>query len=179
MTIFSSSLRTNDVTLWRYKKVSTKEDPGWAIIVVGSDGYFSACSDYGNYAFIWGSPGVADFREFLVGAQKDPHYFVGKLSHGQKYDGDATVRMYKEEILRMRGELAMSKEDAREEWDRLDNSDLDNVIGFKEWMDETKLEFAWEWGYQESHSPQVHAFVERIMGDWLAPILKAELEKAA
>jgi hypothetical protein len=158
MTIFSSSLRTNDVTLWRYKKVSTKEDPGWAIIVVGSDGYFSACSDYGNYAFIWGYPGCDDFREFLVGAQKDPHYFVGKLSHGQKYDGD---------------------EDAREEWDRLDNSDLDNVIGFKEWMDETKLEFAWEWGYQESHSPQVHAFVERIMGDWLAPILKAELEKAA
>lgn len=67
----------SDVTLRRYVLKSNPQS-GWAIIVIGSDGYFSAVSDHGNFSYIWGAPGM-EFRRFLT--QCDPCYFRSKITH--------------------------------------------------------------------------------------------------
>lgn len=77
-------------TLWRYS-VPSKNGEGWAIFVLGSDGFFSVVSDFGNYAFLWTDPGVKDFREFFLNIDRKKGYFIRKLSNGQlDYDNEKT-----------------------------------------------------------------------------------------
>lgn len=64
----------SNATLRRYALPSVKGE-GWAIIVIGSDGYFSTVSDWGNYAYLWTHPGC-EFRHFLAGLDAD--YFWGR-----------------------------------------------------------------------------------------------------
>lgn len=70
----------SEVKLRRYKIPSVKGE-GWAVVVIGSDGYFSAVSDCGNYAHLWSHHGCADFRQFLIRAVEDWEYFARKLSN--------------------------------------------------------------------------------------------------
>lgn len=52
-------------------------------IVLTSDGFFSAVTDYGNMSFAWRSFGDVDFRKFITGL--DVHYFGGKMYQGMAY----------------------------------------------------------------------------------------------
>lgn len=51
-------------------------------VVLTSDGFFSAVTDYGNLGFAWRHAGV-DFREFIL--KLDIHYFAGKMQDGLAY----------------------------------------------------------------------------------------------
>ncbi len=151
---------------------------GWAIVVIGSDGYFSACSDYGNYAFIWGSHGRDDFREFLLDARKDTSYFANKLSAGgEVYDADATIAEVKKYIIELRREDGFSKEKARDEWDLLEiYDDLANEHQFALWWDHTSIEEAHDFMCRKLPG-MVVAFVEKVMVEWLVPVLEEELKE--
>ena len=81
----------SEVKLWRYALPSIRGS-GWAIFVLGSDGYFSAISDFGNYAYFWRAPGTEDFREFFLRVEWESDYFIQKLSPGPEYDGEETMK---------------------------------------------------------------------------------------
>lgn len=69
-------------TLWRYQ-IPSENGEGWAIFVIGSDGFFATVNDYHNCAFRWTDPGVKDFREFFLDVKKRKDYFIEKLSGGR------------------------------------------------------------------------------------------------
>ena len=52
-------------------------------VVITSDGFFAAVTEYGNFSYSWPSTGRKDFREFLLGL--DPDYFGGKMFQGISY----------------------------------------------------------------------------------------------
>lgn len=169
----------SEVKLRRYVKRSTREDPGWAIVVIGSDGYFSACSDYGDYAYLWSHHGRDDFRSFLAEARRDDYYFVSKLSPKREYDPEGTRDNIKRHIIELRREDRLTREKAREEWDYLEDLSIDNEVELQDWMTSTDFEYPYEWAPAYCYNRQAAAFVDRIMADWLAPLLREEMEKEA
>lgn len=101
----------SEVTLRRYVLRTTKES-GWAILVIGSDGYFSAVSDHGNYAFIWSHPGM-EFRRFLT--KLEPSYFFSKITHLREssvWDEDTTEKNIRARLDEMVKQGLMTKEGA-------------------------------------------------------------------
>jgi hypothetical protein len=162
-------------TLRRYNLASVR-GAGWAIIVIGSDGYFSTVSDWGNYAFRWGAHGEKDFREFLIRASNSPDYIVGKLSPREEYDGEETAKSIKEELVESYRSGGLTKEEVRAEFRLLRESAIENDEGcFQSWCGETKLDDPW-FHRKESHSWDARQFVKKILVERLVPILKAELE---
>lgn len=161
-------------TLWRYSIDSVGLE-GWAIFVLGSDGYFSAVSDYGNYAFMWGAHGCKDFREFLSRIDDDADYFVRKLSPGEVFDGEATEKEIRRHILNERRNRRISKKEAAEEWKLIDGYIIDSELEFRDWSDETRLEDVWELP-RHSHPWDVRNFVAKCMTR-LVPLLKADLDR--
>ncbi|MFI5296465.1 MAG: hypothetical protein ACHREM_00085 [Polyangiales bacterium] len=144
------------VKLYRYALPSVRGE-GWGIFVVGSDGFFACITDWGDYSYLWSHHGCPDFRLFLLGMTKDPHYFITKFAPEREYDNDKTVENIRKEILRARAEAARrghrgdppletlkggwpkwSEEHARDEWElvkHLASQDLD----FRAWYEETAM----------------------------------------
>lgn len=166
-----------DVKLRRYYLPNSDPLEGWAIIVLGSDGFFSAVSDYGNYAFLWTHHGCDDFREFLLRAERDWDYFLRKLSPEQTYDGEKTVRAIRREILEARRNGRISKRMARLEWDLLEECEagLEYETGFAHWYGQTDLDDEAFGLRRVSHDSNAIAFVRKTMPR-LAEVLRAELE---
>jgi hypothetical protein len=163
------------VTLRRYALPSINGE-GWAVVVLGSDGYFSTVSDWGNYAYWWGSHGREDFREFVIGLAGSIDYAVGKLSPGRHtYDGPKTLASVKESICQLRRDGSLSREEARHEWDLLDRYDLEDSEGdLARWMDHTQLIEAWGYAVYSRDSNAV-GYAKHVLPR-LAEVLKAELE---
>lgn len=176
-----------EVKLRRYYLPSLRSE-GWGIFVIGSDGYFSAVSDYGNYAFRWNSIGCDDFRTFLIGLE--PGYLMSKLScsHDWPYDSDATLKSVKREILEIRRQwqehharsVGFGKDEvgspewARAEWDLLEeHSELDSTFNFHMWLADTTLEEAWN---NIEHSPpsDLVAFTTKLWKRF-SDVLRSEL----
>lgn len=150
--------------LHTYRLDSVKGE-GWAWIVVSSSGYFSAVSDFGNYAFFWTHHGCKDFRQFLYNAHKSWDYFCSKLSYGpgnknKEYDGTGTYERIKEHILeyrkmgghpdRKRFLRGWDRETAREEWDLLheDCEKVETEGDWDHWMRRTNIQDAWEFRHE-------------------------------
>lgn len=168
------------VVLHRYYLPSEKGE-GWAIVIVGSDGTLSAISDYGNYGHYWSHPGCDDFREFLLRAKEDHGYFVNKLSGGRKvYDGEKTAKAIREHILHCRRTRAWNAERAREEWDLVDECEVDDdEYGYLRWGEETKIDDCYEYR-RDIPEPDVVAFVSRVLAsDRFRAMLQADLAAAA
>lgn len=169
----------SNIQLWRYSLPSVNHS-GWAIFVLGSDGYFSAVSDFGNYAFLWRAHGCSDFREFLLRAERDSDYFIGKLSPGEVYDGDETMK----EIKKGLQEALESKEITREAMEQELRTIEDEYCiesdeeAFNVWASETKLlDPHTVYGFRcERHPSDVQRFVKEAMVR-LQPLLVADLEK--
>ena len=159
--------------LWRYSIPSEKGE-GWAVFVIGSDGYFSACSDYGNYAFWWSHHGSNDFRSFLLRAKESPDYFESKLSNGaSEFSPEKTEARIKELILERRRSGWLDKDEAREEWDRF--SGLYSDFEFQDNCARSTIDDLHELAVYETPC-QVAQFVRNCMAR-LIPLLKADLEK--
>jgi hypothetical protein len=175
-------MATNDqppaspVTLRRYALSSLKYG-GWAIFVIGSDGYFSVCSDYGNFAYMWGSMG-SGVREFL--AKIDGSYLVNKLSQGRanEYRAEETLQAVKKEILTLRRDRVFDAEDARDEWDLLaSHYMLENEFRFVSWYAESRLEDCGQY-YRSSPPSDAVAFCKHVFPRF-QQLLKDELAAEA
>ena len=170
-------------TVRRYY-LPSENGEGWAEVVITGGGFFSAVSDYGNYAFAWRGFGDRDFRSFLLGAQRDHDYFTKKLQHGgdgpgDVYDGSATLARIKELILRYRRDGTFDRERARKEWDLLASHDVEWSQGeFGEWYRETEISDAYDLA-QHRRNPRALAFVREVLARRLGPIFRAELEAEA
>ena len=66
--------------IWRYNLPDVNRS-GWAIVVMCEDGYFSAVSDYGDYAYKWTKEN-GDFREFImqIADRSESGYFLNKIA---------------------------------------------------------------------------------------------------
>lgn len=96
---------SNNVKLYRYVlRNEPGQGQGWAIVVLGSDGFFSSISDYGNYCNGWGHHGCADFREFVrdLGRKGEGSYFMGKVGRKDNLNLEATVARLREWLLEYR-----------------------------------------------------------------------------
>lgn len=164
-----------EVVLRRYVLRSDGHGEGWAKIVIGSDGFFAAVSDYGNYAFIWSHHGCRDFREFLIRASRDWDYFVRKFDPKQLWDRNAVEDDIRRRIIEWRRDGRFTREEARAEWDLADDADFNDEVGFWQWAGETTFPDAFE-HTRYMLNPQCVAFVKKTMGERLAPILRAELD---
>lgn len=185
------------VVLRRYAFPSRKGE-GWAIVVLGSDGYFSTVSDYGNYAFIWSHTGYADFREFVIRIANDTGYVCSKIS-SQHFSPEKSKQLIREYIVRCRrdgsfdhrcfrdlepdarvrsrfaeDDIATPKAWARYEWDLAEQ--INDHDSFRDWG-EASIFFRDDWyeyGAQE-YPWNVRNFCSKILPQ-LAAALKAELE---
>ena len=150
-----------------------KSDPpghgGWAVFVIGSDGYFSTVSDYGNYSFIWRDPGC-EFRRFLTQLEGD--YFLSKVSTRNQFNEDKTRENVKDAILQLRRDGTLSRERAREEWEGLPS--FESPSDFQDWLNHTELSDAWEYAHI-SYPALAQGFVNRVLPRFQA-LLRAELE---
>lgn len=177
-----------DLNVWQYRL--TCENGRWlADVVLRSDGFFAAASDWGNYAFRWTHPGM-EFRKFIVGLEKSPDYVCGKLARRDWYDGEATLRRIRERILQGRREQAISDLRARTEWDLLKEvlstfGSSEDVRSIKEmdlptfvrWHDQTGLHDASEiCAY--NYRPDARSFCREVMPR-LAEAIRAELAPPA
>ncbi len=74
------------VALRRYVVPGNDGDQG-GTFVIGSDGYFSCITDWGNYVYFWNNFGDRDFRDFLCSLSAD--YVMGKFGSGTWSGGKA------------------------------------------------------------------------------------------
>lgn len=146
----------------------------WMRAWLTSDGCISIVSDYGNFGYWFGAPG-GEFRRFLT--QCDDHYLGTKFSDGHReYKGEETLRRVKERILSHRREGDLSREEARTEWDLLDQFDrLEHEQHFTRWYDQTELSDASEF-YCTGISSQIEWFLKRL---WPFFVKALEVELAA
>ncbi|KVO11762.1 hypothetical protein [Burkholderia ubonensis] len=86
-------------------------------------------SDYGNYAYAWGSMGCP-LKQFLI--EIDRGYLLNKLAGLSLYefDFDASVERVKREILQQRRDGSLDRDEAREAWNDIpsDNQGKDLFI---------------------------------------------------
>lgn len=166
------------IQLWRYAFPSRKGE-GWAIFVLGSDGYFSVVSDFGNYSYIWSSIGCDDFREFLL--EIESGYLLGKISRQTEWQGEEVLKSVKQYILEHRRDGSYTREEAREEWDLLQEvNDFYAEGDFQEWYfhSGSKIQDAYEFS-RKDYPTEARNFCTQVMPR-LREVLKAELaaEKA-
>lgn len=97
-------------------KLRTETGRWLADIILRSDGFFAAVSDWGNYAYRWTHAGM-EFRAFVAGLDR-PHddYLCSKLAKRDFYDGEATLKRIKERIAGLRRGGSWTAERAAKEW---------------------------------------------------------------
>lgn len=166
------------VKLWRYY-LPSENGEGWAEIVIGSNGFFAAVSDYGDYAYAWRHHGCDDVRKFFVRAARDWDYFARKLGGERikRYDGVATREGIRKAILESRRTGDFDREDARREW-RLAGVEIErSEHAFVEWVTTTIFCEPWEFRCDRVE-PSLEAFCKRTMAR-LAAAIRAQLDQEA
>jgi len=151
--------------MWRYS-VPSEEGEGWAILFLDSAGCFAALSDWGDWAYRWNPRGyeegdARDFRHFILSCDDD--YLLRKLAPTQEYDGESTFKNVKETIIGLRREGEWTKDEAREEWDKLEYCEgMHSEFNFLDWSRDTKLEDTHEIAVF-MYSQQAKMFLARCM----------------
>ena len=142
-------------------------------VVVSEDGFLFCHTDYGDYNYYWGDAG-SDFVGFLL--KIDADYLLRKVSRRDEYDGDKTLRNIRQRICELRRSGSLTKAEAREEWNRLSEFDLDDMVGFTLWYQDTKLQDAYEL-IRHDWPAWAKCFAERV---WpvLCAAIRAEREAA-
>lgn len=149
-----------DVQMWRYVVPSNKFGE-WGIFLLDSTGYFSVVSDFGNYAYLWTHHGCADFREFLVGLEKD--YLCSKLGTKGTLDEKKTLQLIGEALDQAEEDGSIPEEEMVEErmiLEELDSSDGVEA-GFRDWSESTRLNPPWEY-LCYSYPPDLLGFAEKV-----------------
>ena len=149
--------------VWQYTLPPLKGE-GWAIIILREDGYFSTVSDFGNYAYMWTCTGCKDFREFLLRADKDWHYFAKKLKPDTHVDSRESIKNLLEELLRRRHQREISKESARDIFETIHRYDEDWEGLLRDQDADLMREFPEPWEYTiSSLDSDVIGFCQKIL----------------
>lgn len=119
----------NQVKLYRYVLPNVKGS-GWAVVVIGSDGYFSTVSDYGNYAYRWSHHGTDDFRKFLL--RVDADYVRLKLNPNEVLDSIRTEYKLKNAICEARRNKRLESWEAREAYSEAGS--ISNELELNDWF---------------------------------------------
>jgi hypothetical protein len=166
---------------WYYLPAVGAWGDGYAMIVLGDNGYFSAISDYGSYAYFWPYHGMKDFREFFAKRDEDWSYMLGKLCPKPwPYDGAESVKTIKERILTARRQRYWDRVRARMEWERVTDCNVEeSIIAFHDWYLSTTMEDAAEC-CEHSAPPQAVHFCKVTLARF-SKVIRAELaaERAA
>lgn len=128
----------SDAQLRRYQIPAGEFDCG-GVIVIGSDGYFSAVTDFGNYARAWPSygPKGIDFREALCRFNID--YLCRKLG-AEEYDGKKTESSIMEYLNnRLKDEFENDRAFIETEVHLLDECAMEHELDFHRWCGQTML----------------------------------------
>lgn len=158
------------VKLWRYA-IPSIQGEGWATVVIGSDGFFAAVSDYGDYAHFWGHHGLADFRKLFVERSETDSYLLKKLGGPEIYNAEATeaaIREYVEDADNFSKPAAQAHEK-----DLLEDQDFTTERDFTEWLESTRMDDAYEFEATRPR-PDVVAFVAKVIPR-LGKLLEVEL----
>ncbi len=154
-----SERKTMSKRVRRYDFRTTDGREWLGTFLVTDDGLVCCATDYGSYSHWWTSTGYDDIRKFLL--KIDTCYLLGKFASKEEYDGDATERAIRKWICQARRDRELTKEEAREHWDTLNDNSVDNEFGFGCWLRETDIGDAWEMAVHRT-SPQASAFAERV-----------------
>lgn len=177
--------------LWFYRlRAIDGRDFEWAEIVVGSNGFFAAVSDYGNYSFRWTHFGSGDFREWML--DLDAAYVRSKIMScsdrkADIYDDQASLKAARRAICELRREGTIEKDEARAAWDEIGDQHgwLHSEFEWNEWAmhaDGAHLIGEYRDIYEETYrtmpEPQSRQFCERILPR-LREAIRAELAAEA
>ena len=99
-----------------HDKYTIRFNDGWdyAIFTIDDTGMFNCQGSFGNYAYKWGSFGDS-FKKFLV--RLNPDYLYTKLCERTYFDFEEYFDKCKTEVLKLRKEDGITKEQARTLWE--------------------------------------------------------------
>lgn len=161
----------NPVQTWRYS-LPSENGEGWAVVFVDSFGFFAAITDFGDYSYRWSAHGKEDFREFVVGLERNPDYLLGKTSR-REFSAEKTQEAVKRRIIELRRERDFTADDAREEWDLATRCHWDSEADFVRWCDASAMQEPWLLS-ESAYPGQARAFTERVLPR-LSAVIRAEL----
>ncbi len=111
----------------------------WSHITIDEEsGTFMATGSFGSFGHIWNSIGDRTLKEFLAGI--DRQYFFEKTrgATAKTFDFDRSVKALKEQIIDMRRQGDLTKDEARRAW---------REVG---WLD---------------HTSSAHHFVDQVLSE--------------
>ena len=92
----------------------------WAICVLDDETWtFFATSDCGNYSYRWCIENQRSFKQFLT--QLDRSYFLSKISDESEVDEEESIKRMKEYCIEDYREGSITKQEAREQFDKIKN----------------------------------------------------------
>lgn len=162
-----------------YYYLPSEKGEGWAMIVIGDNGFFSAVSDYGSYGYLWTHHGMPDVRMFFLKCKRqsyDSDYFQSKLyPRPWDYDAEKTYQNLRHFILGHRRHGGFTKDEARREWDLLHDHGVrgGGVSEHIHWYGQTQIDCAFE---HTEYSPPSNlvAFCDKTLPR-LARLIEVEL----
>ncbi|WP_339283722.1 hypothetical protein [Paenibacillus sp. FSL R5-0486] len=168
-------MTNQDVKFWRYY-IPSVDGEGWGIFILDSTGMFSAVTDYGNAAHKFEVREGEDIRKYL--AKGVPGTLMARLFYDlRRYDPDETLRRAKQDIIYLRGDQSLTREEARKEWDLLQECDwLENEAGFVRWFDQTSISDAGE-NHALGYPASCRAFVNELMPRFCAALAEEFKQK--
>lgn len=158
--------------------VRSEEGRWLGTFIVTHDGLVCCNTDYGSYSYWWHAFGD-DIIAFLL--QINTGYLLSKVSPRDEYDGDETEKAIKRLIIQARRDGDLSREDAREEWDLIGDTDLERSEGFALWLRDTRLDSKhgfsdlWELA-RRGVNRQAAMFAERVWPRF-CQMLRDEIQK--
>jgi len=91
-------------------------------------------SSYGSWANSWGHCG-SQFKQFLVGLDFD-YLFIKFMGHRFKvFDGELSVRRLRDRLIEARKEGGVTREEARECWDDIEDRESELESSEREFVD--------------------------------------------
>lgn len=143
---------------------------------------FNCQSTFGNYGYYWSSFGE-NFKEFLCELRED--YLLTKLCKRTYFNTQDYIEKCSQIIIRMRRELKLDEEQAREAWDFFNQEleDYDNSIDLvcnkiseSEILDDITGSYLWysDFSPELDYSPSDKDFVNNIYPMFIK-VLKEEL----
>lgn len=148
------------------------ESRAWCRLLYEDSGRVIILSDYGDCSHCWWCRGEGvSVPKFLAELEMD---YMGRKMLGaaiEEYSHADTVKAIREKICFERSYEYLTKEEAREEWDRVGPLE-ENDIPFDVWVSDTSLEDAYECRRTRTSRTWVN-FWEKL---WL-PLIQPELAK--
>lgn len=155
---------------------------GWAVFTIDENGLFNCQSDYGDYQYMWPRHGRKSFKHFILELARDSHYLLRKVAKDDYFYEDETLEKWKQAIITERKENNITKNQARDLWDEINQIDLSNSYSAQQGIYESRLineiyEEPWYvFEVVTGYEPQARYFAKEIM-PMFAEILRKEIEE--